>query len=532
MDELGLGQEFLTWQQFSTFFDDWSERHKVLFIIASLKPLLSFRKNPLPHAKNLAKTLRFRFVRLICKHSGTYAGQSIVRRNQNQEKIDCPASITLRLHPKRDRLVVIEANIFHNHNLSAVEFSHYFKRHQLEASMGLPIRITNNVSKRFLAPDIVWNLEEYSKAKDQGMCDLLKEFDILFKNDPMAKVKLVFQEDAAVINSIFISTSHMGNLVQSFPRILYMGNVLHVNEEFELYTVLCQDANGRGRECAYCIARKGTPDLLVFIVASLVQSVPTIKFKVKCITVGANIPDGVSLNDVLPCTKIQICRSQVLENLHSKARELGTPKTEKIQTLLYNMAYSDSAKTYAQCLNELENVCSVNFFQYYLEKWHQNKSMWVACWAFDRKRKCCFMDHMNFHIQKLNSILLPPVTLSVCMRELLHLEVLKTGITDVNQENIAVLYHSVCSAESASQIEEELSLARQSTLDIKETDNGFLVGGGSCSFTVNKEITSCSCCIYTTTVLPCRHLFAVRLWSGKSLFDAGLIQHQPIKTLD
>ncbi|MEE6515231.1 hypothetical protein FKM82_023817 [Ascaphus truei] len=498
MEELGLGQEFHTWQQFSIFFDDWSERHKVLFIIASLKPLTSFRQNPVPYITNVSKTLRFRFVRLVCKHSGTYVGQSTVQRNKHREKIDCPASVTLRLGPKKDRLVVIEANLVHNHKLSELEFSHYFKRQQLETSTGLPIRITNSVSKRFLSRE---------------------------ENDPGAKVKLVFQEDVAVLNSIFISTSHMGNLVQSFPRVLYMDKVVSINEEFELYTVLCQDANGRGRECAYCVARNGTPDLVVFIVASLVQSVPTIKFQVKCITVGANITDVDSVEEVLPCSRIQICQAQVLETIHNKAKELRIPKLEKIKELLCGLAYSDSATAYSQILSGLEDVCPLNFLQYYLETWHQNKGMWVKCWTFEKQRECHFMEHMTFHIQKLNSVMAPPLTLSVCLRGLLDLQVLKTEMVGFNQDEITTLYRSVSSPQSACQIEEELGLATHGIYDIKETADGFSLDGGICSFKVNREVTSCTCSIYTSSFLPCRHLFSARLWTGQSLFDAGLIEH-------
>nr|XP_033815753.1 uncharacterized protein ZSWIM9-like isoform X1 [Geotrypetes seraphini] len=523
MEELGLGQEFHTWRQFSTFFDNWSEKHKVLFIIASLKPLTSFRQNPVDYITNLPKTLRFRFVRLICKHSGTYVGQSTVRRNQQREKIDCLASITLRLGPKKDRLVVIEAKLEHNHKLSEVEFSRYFKRQQLEASLGLPIRITNSISKRFLAPEVVWNLEYYSKAKDQGMCELLREFDGLFKSDPGAKVKLVFQEDVAVLNSIFLSTSHMRNLVQRFPRLLYMDKVCCVAEDFELYTVLCQDANGRGRECAHCVARKGTPDLVVFIMASLVQSVPAIKFKVKCVTVGSSITDVDCVEEVLPCSRVQICRTQVLESLYRKAEHLGIPKLDKIKNVLHSMAYANSPKNYNQHLSDLEDVCPLNFLQYFLETWHENKGTWVECWGFERKRECAFLDHVNCHIQKLNSTLLWPLTLPTCIRGLFELQALKVELSYWNGEKVSTLYHSVCSPESARLIEEEMNLAKHGIYDLKEKEEGFLLEGGICSFVVDRDVTSCTCSIYTSRLLPCRHLFSVRLWTGKPLFDAGLI---------
>ncbi|XP_039366854.1 uncharacterized protein ZSWIM9 [Mauremys reevesii] len=523
MGDLGLGQEFHTWHQFSSFFDDWCEKHKVLFIIASLKPLISLRQNPLHYQPSLAATLRFRFVRLICKHSGTYVGQSTVQRNRLSEKIDCPASITLRLGPKKDRLVVIEASLEHNHKLSEVEFAHYFKRHQLEASMGLPIRITNSVSKRFLAPDLIWNLEDYSKAKDKGMCELLSQLDGLFKSDPGAKVKLVFQEDVAVLNSIFLATSHMRGLVQRFPRCLYMDKAACVNSEFELYSVLCQDGNGRGRECAYCVARRGVPDLVIFIVASLVQSAPDIKLKVKCLTVGVGITDVDAVEEVLPCTRVQICRLQVLEALYRKARELAVPKEDKVRNLLHNMANASSPRVYSQYLSDLEDVAPLPFLQYYLEHWHHNKGMWAECWAFERNCDCPFLEHMSFHQQKLRSALSPPLGLAACVRGLLELQVLRVEMAALNEERVSELYRAVCPPDSAALIAEELGLAKHANYHVKEVPEGFLLDGGICSFLVSRDLAACSCSIYVSSRRPCRHLFATRLWTGQPLYDPSLL---------
>ncbi|XP_043357605.1 uncharacterized protein ZSWIM9 [Dermochelys coriacea] len=527
MGDLGLGQEFHTWHQFSSFFDDWCEKHKVLFIIASLKPLISLRQNPLHYQPSLAATLRFRFVRLICKHSGTYVGQSTVQRNRLSEKIDCPASITLRLGPKKDRLVVIEASLEHNHKLSEVEFAHYFKRHQLEASMGLPIRITNSVSKRFLAPDLIWNLEDYSKAKDKGMCELLSQLDGLFKSDPGAKVKLVFQEDVAVLNSIFLATSHMRGLVQRFPRCLYMDKAACVNSEFELYSVLCQDGNGRGRECAYCVARRGVPDLVIFIVASLVQSVPDIKLKVKCLTVGAGITDVDAVEEVLPCARVQICRLQVLEALYRKARELAVPKEDKVRNLLHNMANATSPRVYSQYLSDLEDVAPLPFLQYYLEHWHHNKGTWAECWAFERNCDCPFLEHMSFHQQKLCSALSPPLGLAACVRGLLELQALRVEMAALNEERVSELYRAVCPPDSAALIAEELGLAKHANYHVKEVPEGFLLDGGICSFLVSRDLAACSCSIYVSSRRPCRHLFATRLWTGQPLYDPGLL-HAPL----
>ncbi|XP_063157085.1 uncharacterized protein ZSWIM9 isoform X2 [Candoia aspera] len=523
MGDLGLGREFHTWHQFSMFFDDWCEKHKVLFIIASLKPLVSLRQNQLHYQPSLAETLRFRFVRLICKHSGTYVGQSTVKRNRLSEKIDCPASITLRLGPKKDRLVVIEANLEHNHCLSELEFAHYFKRHQLRASLGLPIRITNSISKRFLAPDLIWNLEDYSKAKDKGMCELLAVLDGLFKADAGAKVKLVFQEDVAVLNSIFLATSHMCELVKRFPDRLFLERAACLDEDFELYTVLCQDANGHGREVAYCLARQGLPDLLIFIVASLVQSVPDIKLQVKVLTVGAGVTGLDAVEEVLPCARVQICRLQVLEALYRKACELAVPKEDQIRNLLLNLANADSPRVYSQYLSDLEDVAPLSFLQYFLERWHPHKGMWVECWAFEKNRECSFLDHLSTHRHKLLTALNPPMALASWVRGLLDLQALHVETSSLSITPVVELYHTSCPSDYADLVAEELDLVPHAHYELKDMHNGFLLEGSTCSFLVSQDLTTCSCSIYMAHQLPCRHIFAVRLWVGEPLFDLNLL---------
>ncbi|XP_062993657.1 uncharacterized protein ZSWIM9 isoform X2 [Elgaria multicarinata webbii] len=526
MGDLGLGREFHTWHQFSMFFDDWCEKHKVLFIIASLKPLISLRQNPPYYQPSLAERLRFRFVRLICKHSGTYVGQSTVQRNR-LEKIDCPASITLRLGPKKDRLVVIDANLEHNHRLSELEFAHHFKRHQLRASLGLPIRITNSISKRFLAPDLIWNLEDYSKAKDKGMCDLLAILDGLFKADVGAKVKLVFQEDVAVLNSIFLATSHMRELVRRFPARLFLERAACLDADFELFTVLCQDANGRGREVAYCLARQGLPDLLIFIVASLVQSAPDIKLRVKVVTVGAGVTGLDAVEEVLPCARVQICRLQVLEALYRRACELDVPKEDQIRNLLLNLANADSPRVYSQYLSDLEDVAPLSFLQYFLERWHPQKGMWAECWAFEKNRECSFLDHLSAHRRKLLTALSPPMALAACVQGLLDLQALHVETATLNVAPVAELYHAACLPDSADLVAEELDLVPHSHYELKEAPDGYLLEGSTCSFLVSQDLATCSCSIYMAHRLPCRHVFAVRLWVGEPLFDPNLLPGSP-----
>ncbi|KAJ7313836.1 hypothetical protein JRQ81_005578 [Phrynocephalus forsythii] len=315
----------------------------------------------------------------------------------------------------------------------------------------------------------------------------------------------------------------MRELVQRFPARLFLERATCLNADFELHTVLCQDGNGRSREVAYCLARQGLPDLLIFMVASLVQSVPDIKLQVKVVTVGADAMGFEAVEEVLPCAKLQICRLQVLEALYRKACDLFLPKEGQIHNLLLNMSNANSPRVYSQYLNCLEDVAPLPFLQYFLECWHPHRSLWVECWAFEKNQECSFLDHFSAHRRKLLTVLTPPMALPACVQGLLDLQTLPVETAMLNVAPVTQLYHTTCLPDSSDLLAEELDLVPQVHYKLKDTSDGYLLEGSNCSFLVSQDLATCSCSIYGAHQLPCRHIFAARLWMGEPLFDPNLL---------
>ncbi|EHH30212.1 hypothetical protein EGK_10829, partial [Macaca mulatta] len=157
----------------------------------------------------------------------------------------CPAFIIVKLSPLRDRLVVTECQLTHSHPACPLEFAYYFRPGHLLANASLPVRTTNKISKQFVAPADVRRLLSYCKGRDHGVLDALHVLEGLFRTDPEAKVKLVFVEDQAVVETVFFLTSRTRALLRRFPRMLLVDRLPGLQGALDLLAVLCVDGSGR-----------------------------------------------------------------------------------------------------------------------------------------------------------------------------------------------------------------------------------------------------------------------------------------------
>ncbi|XP_030053568.1 uncharacterized protein ZSWIM9 isoform X2 [Microcaecilia unicolor] len=529
MDEKELyGKEFFSWEEFSLFFDSWREQRKALFFMKKSMPLSKCKWAGEPPRPEVVDTLKYRFVRLVCKEVRVSINKMELRaqKMQNAEEdkvpVGCSARIILKMNEKMDRLVVTECQLTHNHPLCPIEFAYYFKRGFLMDNSCLPVRTTNKISKQFVGAHDIRYLLRYCKTRDNGVQDTLNALNSLFTNDPGAKLKLVFVENKVIIKTVFLLTSMMRSLCQRFPLALFFDRVEGFNEEFDLYTVLCVDANSQGRECGYCLAQKGTPNMLRFTLASLLQSVPDMKVKVQCITLGIEIEELEVVNELLPHARVQICHTQVLEILYSKAQEMGTPDAEKVWPLLCKVAEAGSLMAYRRAVRRMDSLLPQDFMKYYQEHWHPRAEMWVA--SFQPTRDFDTSELIKQHKQKVLSDFNPSRTLAQCILNLVIIQTPKEDLKSLNEDEVATRYHSICNTEQASLIEEELSFAKHGTYNIRETAEGFILNDEVSEFCMNWGLTTCSCSIYTSSLLPCRHLFATRLQTGEPLFDISLLQ--------
>ncbi|XP_007995573.1 uncharacterized protein ZSWIM9 isoform X1 [Chlorocebus sabaeus] len=411
---------FFSWAEFSRFFDAWCQQRLALFFVKSSMHLARCRWASAPPLYTLIDVLKYSYVRLVCKDVRAPSRPAV-----GPPQPGCPAFIIVKLSPLRDRLVVTECQLTHSHPACPLEFAYYFRPGHLLANACLPVRTTNKISKQFVAPADVRRLLSYCKGRDHGVLDALHVLEGLFRTDPEAKVKLVFVEDQAVVETVFFLTSRTRALLRRFPRMLLVDRLPGLQGALDLLAVLCVDGSGRARQAACCVARPGTPSLLRFALASLLQSAPDVKGRVRCLTAGPEVAAQLpAVRQLLPCARVQICRAQGLETLFSKAQELGGAGREDpgLWSRLCRLAGASSPAAYDEALAELHAHGPAAFVDYFERNWEPRRDMWVRFRAFEAARDLDACALVRGHRRRLLRRLSPSRGVAQCLRDLVAMQ--------------------------------------------------------------------------------------------------------------
>ncbi|XP_069056605.1 uncharacterized protein ZSWIM9-like [Pleurodeles waltl] len=514
-----LGKEFFSWEEFCRVFDTWCERKNTLFYIQNATPLGKCEWRTTPPQPEVVDALHYSSVHLLCKESKDCGAHKTGSLSGNK---NCSAKVVLNISQNKDCLVVTECQSTHNHVLCPIKFNSY-KKGFLLSSRCLPVHVTNIISRQFLELRDVKRLLSNCSAQETDILEILNALKMLFAEDPLTKVKLVFMEDTATVKMVYFQTSEMLRFCQRLPSALFFDRILDFNDEFDLYTVLCLDGDGLARECAHCLARRGIPGILHGTLASLLQITPELKHKVQHIIVGVEVDELSAIQQVLPQSRVWICRHQVLETLTRKARELGTLCDERVQPLLCEVVQSMSIDCYHRAVKKLKEVVSEHFMNYFLEHWHPRSVLWAEFSINSTNKGINTYSAIKQHRQRLSWAIRPFPTLAQCLEDLLQMHASKVEVGFFNDTLVAARYREVCQPEQSHLIEEELALANLRTYDISENMMNFVLNDGVSNFVMDPKLISCSCSIYTSNLLPCRHLFATRFMTGQALVDANLL---------
>ncbi|KAK7802626.1 hypothetical protein U0070_020077 [Myodes glareolus] len=427
-----LDRTFFSWAEFSRFFDKWCQQRLVVFSVKSSTHVARSPWASAPPLYRLIHVLKYSYVLLVCKDvrmpnqsTAWCVSLSCDPAGGGEPGPSCPAFITVKLSPLRDRLVVSECQLTHSHPACPREFAYHFRPGHLLANACLPVRITNQISKQFVAPADVRRLLSHCKGPDHGVLDALQVLEGLFRTDPEAKVKLVFVEDQAMVETVFLLTSRTRALLRRFPRILLVDRLPGLQGALDLMAVLCVDSAGRARQTACCVARPGTPSLLRFMLVSLLQSAPDVKGRVRCLTAGPEVAGQLrAVRQLLPCARVQICRAQGLETLFSKAQELGGASQEDpdLWPLLCRLADSKSYTAYSEALAELRSQAPTAFIRYFEHNWAPRHDMWVRFRAYEATRDLDACALVRSHRRRLLRRLSPSHSVAQCLRDLVAMQ--------------------------------------------------------------------------------------------------------------
>ncbi|XP_056397782.1 uncharacterized protein ZSWIM9 [Hyla sarda] len=349
------GKEFHSWDEFCAYLQGFTKANYNL----RFSPLAEEDKAEVPLPPNVNESLKFSWAQLLCSWKS------------------CSAFIELTLGPEKDKLVITQSNLHHNHVDEDTSEAPPEKKYKPTTAVGLPAQVANNISKKFLEPSDLKRLLRFRSGAFEDRTQVLAELQSLFIFDPEAKVKLVFVEDKLHVKKIFLMTSTMRNLAQNHPEYLFIDVFLDFSHSFDLYTFFC-DVKGEGwAPCAYCIAKKGIDGIFTFLSDLLLEIIPSISNKVKLVTLSPDIQETITLETHFPHANLRYCMHLVLNIMYSKISHLDPTVEAQIKNFLHILSQTCSLKVYERYLNDLKAICPEGVFQYYFETWHPRRKMWV-----------------------------------------------------------------------------------------------------------------------------------------------------------
>ncbi|KAM4016188.1 uncharacterized protein ZSWIM9 isoform 2-T2 [Anomaloglossus baeobatrachus] len=349
------GKEFLSWDDFCVYLQGLTkEKFNLRF-----SPLTEEDISEEPVVPKTYESLKYSWAQLFCSWK------------------NCSACIELTLGPQKDKLVITQSNLHHNHADDDSTEAPPEKKFKPSSAVGLPAQVANNISKKFLEPSDLKRLLRFRSGAFEDRTQVLAVLQSLFFSDPEAKVKLVFVEDKLHVKKIFLMTSTMRDTAQNFPEYLFIDVFLDFSQSFDLYTIFCDVKGETWTPCAYCIAKKGIDGIFKFLLGLLLEIIPTISNKVKLITISPDIKEPINLEARFPHAGLRYCMHLVLNIMYSRISHLDTTVEAQIKNFLHILSQTCSMKVYERYLNDLKVICPTEVFQYYVENWHPRRKLWV-----------------------------------------------------------------------------------------------------------------------------------------------------------
>ncbi|KAG8434164.1 hypothetical protein GDO86_012511 [Hymenochirus boettgeri] len=407
--------EFSSWEEFHSFLISWCEEQKIIFVIRSSVPLTDEEMS-----QELIQSLKYSTVNLGCS--------SYTRKR-------CPATIHLRLGPDKDKLVITKADLNHSHD-SEIDLPSRFTKKPTSYSE-FPVVKSNEVSEKFMDRNDLTKLLRLHFPFG-GESPLLDELELLFNSDPSAKVKLIYTEDKCIVKTIFLMTNAMQNLLHSFPEIIYVDFLAALNQEYDLYSVVCQDESFSWRVCAFCIRRKDLPGTVKFLIQTILQVHPHISNQIKFLTLSSEIRGPLDTEDLLPNASPRYCLPLVFENMHRKISFLSQMEQCQIKNLLVNLSQTSSTETYTEHLGDLKAACPDEVFQYYFDTWHPHWKLWLGKDSRTTEMENSIYAYVKLKHQELKAQLGTMPSLYQCLQAILREEQEQVEPSEANHIDIEI----------------------------------------------------------------------------------------------
>ncbi|XP_071944010.1 zinc finger SWIM domain-containing protein 3-like [Antedon mediterranea] len=556
---LSVGSVFANWEEFKTAMEAYEANAHVKLIFADTRKIetanIAYRREDAPvyDAK-----FKYAYARLTCKHHGKYRSKGSGKRpNQRSYKTNCPMQFILSVDRAKDIMYIRSGNFTHNHPTDEDVAKLYPENRRLSKSerqfskilmdMKVPQKVfcerVREMSQKPLTNKDIYNLQaqlrkEMAEEEKTEVQSLLHELQDITEKDSGSEV-VVNVDGNGQIQVVFFQTSYMKEAYLKFPEVCIVGETDDINSNgMILCTIMVQDGSGTFLPCAHFLLAKLDEPTMVSAFQLFKQPLNDEIFNKPCLfIIGSSNLDVAVFQNQFPNASIKLCETQILKKFKNETMNIenGSEKPRRqgqLWTLLHAMVMSKTESEYEELRTKMQDLPFASAFN---ETWHQQRHLWVG--SFRNKDLNYGIKNANnlvsFH-EKVKGVVNSSSTVAECVKGILKMDnqmkleanrkklqaMMTTSVPIVDNPDLEELTQ-LCTRYAVNFLEKELTFI--TSLNVARNELGQLIITDAIGDKQLENDNTCSCLFYTNFKLPCKHIFAMRKFLEKKLFDDSMI---------
>ena len=348
----------------------------------------------------------------------------------------------------------------------------------------------------------------------------------------------VYTDHERNFKGIFFQDQQMRECFKAYPELLCIDATYKLLElGIPVYLMLVEDSNGQSEIVAVCLLVSEDRDSLCWMFEAFKKLNPEWDH-VRVAMADKDIGERDVIKEQLSNARVLICLFHTLRSLKREisCEKMGISSGQRLHCLelVQKMAYAISEAEYLDIYSEFENSAPRTVKSYFDENWRDIRDEWVL------GLKCSsgnFLNSTNNRLESINGKLKQVVNRHSSLEEFLEkffiiLTALRTErdhkaalifqkvkVSPYRDDSPQCMYSRLLTSYAATFVHKQLELA--SKVSSFSDQNG--------SYVVNtsegqKKVTesSCECMFFSSMLLPCRHIFALRSKLALSLYDPDL----------
>ena len=260
--------------------------------------------------------------------------------------------------------------------------------------------------------------------------------------------------------------------------------------------------------------------------------------RVRVIVTDKDLKERQVLRQCFPTANLLLCLFHTLRTFRREVtcERMGISGGQRSTSLelMQKLAYAGSEESYKSLYEQFTKDAPHTVVSYYNQNWHSNRAEWVRGHALLAGN---FLNNTNNRLECINSKLKSVVTKFSSLEEFLDklyiiigamrlerdsksaTEFLKVSTSASSFDPVEKEYLTLLTPYAAGFVHEQL---KKSSRVVLKHYGGDAFGVDLGESVLDVSTTSCSCSFRSSMLLPCSHIFAVRLNLTKDLYDSQL----------